>query len=553
MNRPWSLARTPAFWIMLVPVALTSLAVLLFGVLQLFVVPRSTALAVPLSLAYGALWIVVLLRVADIVERRPAGLVALAVAWGGTVACAVGIVGGVFLDHTLGQAISPSFAAHWGAAFVAPTVEEAGKAAGVVLLLLAARPYLTTVWSAAGYGALVGVGFAVVEDAAYAVLYADMALPDDVSMAARVLALRFVVPGLFGHPLFSAVAGAGIGYAWLRADRTRGRRLAVLAGALGVAWLIHFMVNSPLASGAASVAEEIGAAGGWAGYFAVIGAAALPGVWWLSRVRRADAEVLLVRAAAIAPAVMTPDDVATLAGWRSRRRAGRLIRKRYGPAAAAAARRLRRAQVRLAAALARPYRGWVAAAPPYWYAPPVLRWWQEGYEARQQLAAAGGPAVDRLSAAGSAIGGGRADDPVAAGAMAVVSGSAGSAGSGAAATVASAGSAASGAAVTAAGSGEFTDVGPGAVGTPAVGSGVAAQPGGGLPRPLWTAAVLLAAALAGLVFWPLAAVAAAGALLVIWHGRGPTAGRLLPVAGLTAAFGGYVWLVSALVAVCFPG
>ena len=90
MNRPWSLARTPAFWIMLVPVALTGLAVLLFGVLQLFVVPRSTALAVPLSLAYGALWIVVLLRVADIVERRPAGLVALAVAWGGTVACAVG-------------------------------------------------------------------------------------------------------------------------------------------------------------------------------------------------------------------------------------------------------------------------------------------------------------------------------------------------------------------------------------------------------------------------------------------------------------------------------
>ena len=159
--------------------------------------------------------------------------------------------------------------------------------------------------------------------------------------------------------------------------------------------------------------------------------------------RRADAGVLLVRAAAIAPAVMTPDDVATLAGWRSRRRAGRLIRERHGPAAAAAARRLRRAQVRLAAALARPYRGWVAAAPPYWYAPPVLRWWQEGYEARQQLAAAGGPAVDRLPAAGSTIGGGRAADPVAAGAMAAVSASAGSAGSRAAATAGSAGSAGS--------------------------------------------------------------------------------------------------------------
>ena len=157
-------------------------------------------------------------------------------------------------------------------------MEEAGKAAGVVLLMLAARPYLTTVWSAAGYGALVGVGFAVVEDAAYAVhLRRHGAARRRDPWRRGCWRSDSSYPGCSGTRCSAAVAGAGIGYAWLRADRTRGRRLGVLAGALGVAWLIHFMVNSPLASGAASVAEEIGAAGGWAGYFAAIGAAALPG------------------------------------------------------------------------------------------------------------------------------------------------------------------------------------------------------------------------------------------------------------------------------------
>lgn len=324
MTRRWSAVRTPAFWFLLAVTGFGTVALLAVAVLMLFFTPRATAVMIPLTLGYGALWVAVLLRVVDPVERRPAWLVAAAVAWGGTAAAGVGGGSGYFLDSIVARAVSPTFAAQWGAALVAPTAEEAAKAAGVVMIVLAARPYVTTAWSGAMYGALVGVGFAVTEDAGYGVLYADMALPDDVTAAVRVALLRFLVPGFVGHPLFTAAAGAGIAYAWLRTGRSRRHRLGVLGAALFGAWSMHFVVNSPLAAGAAEALAGLGDVAGWAGYLLAITAAAVPVLWWLAWLRRHDALVVLRRAAFLAPAALPEAEVPALAGLRSRPRASRV-------------------------------------------------------------------------------------------------------------------------------------------------------------------------------------------------------------------------------------
>jgi RsiW-degrading membrane proteinase PrsW (M82 family) len=372
--RPYAPERTPALWLTLVPTALVGCGLLAVGAfIGVFLAPRATAVVVPLALAYGAAWVLALLRLGDPVERRPAWLVLMAVAWGATVAAAVGAGSGYSLDVLLAKAVSPEFAATWGPAFVGPTAEEPAKAAGVVLLLLAARPYLPTAWAGAMFGALVGVGFAVTEDIFYGVLIADEVLPDDAGAGAALVLLRGAVPGLVGHPLFSAAAGAGIAYAWVRTDRPRRRRLAVLAGGLAAAWVTHFAVNSPVTEDAIEAFDRVPGLTGWTGYFLVVLPPAVPVLWWLARLRRRDARAVLGLAAAAFPAALPPAEVDTLAGLRSRARVVRAARRASGPAAAEAVRRAQRARLRLAAAMARPVAAYAAPGCP----PPAVRWASE--------------------------------------------------------------------------------------------------------------------------------------------------------------------------------
>ena len=498
----------PAFWLLLATTAVTALAVAAVAALLAFYSPRSALLTAPAIVAYAGVWLVLLLWPADPVERRPAWLVAVAVTWGATAACAIGAGSGYFLDDTLARSISPTFAAQWGAALVAPTAEEAAKAAGVVLMLLAARPYFTTAWSGAIYGAAVGVGFTATEDAGYALIAADEVLPDDVGAAMRLLALRFLVPGFAGHPLFTAAAGAGIAYAWLRADRAWHRRSAVLIAALAGAWLMHFAVNSPLAASAAGALDGVAGFGPLTGYLLVVAAPAVPVLWWLARLRHHDAGVVLARGGVVDPAAIPPADVGLLASLRARRRAAREIRRARGPVAAEAAHRLHRAQVRLAAVVSRPFRGYAAAVPPMWLAPPVRRWRLEVAAARQALADAPGP-------------------PVAAGPGALMPGPDLPPSSGLA-------------------SGFGSASGP----SPAGSTGA-----GGSRRSRWLASTgLLVLAAAGLAYWPVGAVAALAAYGVAWWHwrRAARMPRALTAAVLAGLFVGYLCLVNAAIALLYP-
>ncbi|MEV6602016.1 PrsW family intramembrane metalloprotease [Actinoplanes sp. NPDC051346] len=406
-GRRWSLGAAPAFWLLGVAGGLSALGVAALTVLAAITTPRAAAVAVPLALVAAALWLVALLVLADPVERRPAWLVSSALAWGGSVAIAAGAAGGYVVDLLVSKVMTPTFAAHWGAAIAAPYAEEIGKGSGVVMVLLVARPYMITVWSGALYGAVVGVGFTLVEDISYALTAADEVLPDDAAAAVSSLVLRMAVPGLVGHPLFTATAGAGIAYAWLRRDRSRPHRLSVLVASATVAALMHAVVNSPWAFGATELLAAIPGASAMAGYLLVVTVAALPALWWLHRLRRSDARMLLARAAALAPDAIHPEEVRTLAGIRTRQDSGRRIRRMHGAEAARRAARLRRAQVRLTAVLAQPCQGY-AAFGPWGLAPPVRWWWHEAVSARQALS----PAVPGTVAATSETGPGAATEPI---------------------------------------------------------------------------------------------------------------------------------------------
>ncbi len=347
LARPWSALRTPSFWLLLGSLAISGLGTLLLLGFMAWTAPRSAVLTLPLLVGY-LLAGLLLLRYLDHVGHRPWWMVALALLWGATAAVLAGGGSGLFLDNVLAKAISPWFAADWGAAIVAPTGEEVAKALGVVFLLLAARPYLRTVFAGAIYGATIGLGFTVVEDATYAWGAADETLPDNTAEAVRILALRIAVPGLVSHPLFTAVVGAGIAYFAVRTERTRSRRWAVLAAAFALAWLGHAVVNSPLAFDATVLVDRLPGFAPLAGYFVAVTIPGAVGLFWLATIRRAEAAELINGLAAGSPPVASTEEAAGLVSRRDRARAVRQAGRSHGRPAARAVRRVHRVLLRVA-------------------------------------------------------------------------------------------------------------------------------------------------------------------------------------------------------------
>lgn len=528
MTVPWSVTRTPATWILLPPVVLAGIVSAALLAIAAFFAPRTTAAVLPIILGHAAVSVWFVLRWADPVERRPTWLVVAAISWGGGIAGLVAMGGNHFLDAVLGQAISPGFATTWGAALTAPTAEEVGKAAGVVMVLLVARPYLTTAWSGAIYGALVGVGFTAMEDLTYAAMAGDQALPDDVEAGVGTTVLRLLVLGVVGHSLFTGLAGAGIAYAWLRHGDPPGRRLAVLAGTFSGAWLLHFTVNSPIGSAVADAVDGLPGVVPWAAFMLVLVVPAVPALWWLARLRRHDLAVVLGRTARL-PAQVRQGEIEVLVRSRLRRGAEQAARRSCGaaagPAAGAAAasavRRLHHAQRQLAAALSRPYRGYPPVGPAGELVPPALRWSTEVDAARAALASLPGAALASLPGA------------------AVVATPAGCAGTAPAHVL--------------------TDPAAGTAGVPVSGHAAAdaavrgdgAGPGAGSPGgrgAWWVAGVLAAAAVLSLMWWPATAAVVTVTALVILRTRGSSPRAPTATAVLAAAFSAYVWLLGTVAA-----
>jgi len=175
----------------------------------------------------------------DRYEPEPVILLATAFAWGAAPATltAYGVntlAARLFSDVGLPDALV--------AVLVAPFIEELMKALGPVLILVLFRREFSGITDGIVYCGLSAVGFAMVENILYlgGHSYAAGAERYGPAAGAQMLILTFIVRIFltgFAHPLFTAMAGIGLGIAARSADRWV-RVCAPLAGLL-LAMMLH--------------------------------------------------------------------------------------------------------------------------------------------------------------------------------------------------------------------------------------------------------------------------------------------------------------------------
>ncbi len=179
----------------------------------------------------------------DRYEPEPSRYLIFCFAWGSAVATLV--------------AIGVNSLAAWGfdriglpdalvAVLVAPFIEESMKALGPILLLWRRRREWSGITDGLVYCGLSALGFAMVENVLYLGGHGYAAGADQYGPATGIqnLFLIFIVRIIFtgfAHPLFTAMAGIGLGIAARSADR-RVKWLAPIAGLL-LAMILHGTFN----------------------------------------------------------------------------------------------------------------------------------------------------------------------------------------------------------------------------------------------------------------------------------------------------------------------
>jgi RsiW-degrading membrane proteinase PrsW (M82 family) len=255
------LAHSPATWALglLLAAGGWSIGVNLASAVTAY--PRAMTAAIVIFTVYAVPFLIFIANV-DFLEPEPVPLLAAAFGWGCLVANAVAARGNDALESLLAKATSPAFAGRWGAALTAPLIEEPVKLLGFVLIVLIAREQINSIVDGIVYGAVIGLGFQVVED----ILYAANAVAaesdgDRLQPVLNTLIARGFVSGLWSHTVFTALAGAGLAYAVLHPERPLRRRLAVAALGLSGAWFCHFAWNSPLLTDGLGQLAELTAKG----------------------------------------------------------------------------------------------------------------------------------------------------------------------------------------------------------------------------------------------------------------------------------------------------
>jgi RsiW-degrading membrane proteinase PrsW (M82 family) len=232
---------------------------LVFGAWTLWRAVGTTAAAFPAVTAVNLVFLGVSLAVGMWLARRvlrpvqapPYGAAWLAVAWGGLAATGLAVTLNGFNLAAIAEAAGLEFAGRWGAALAAPVDEETVKVLGVLLLAAVSSRMVRGAADGLVLGALVGLGFQVVENLTYG--FNEVAATGGVGStgaAFEVLLLRVLGTGYGSHWAMTAVAGAGIGYLVGATGRPLGRRVLVALGCWALAMTMHFQFDSPFLEGA---------------------------------------------------------------------------------------------------------------------------------------------------------------------------------------------------------------------------------------------------------------------------------------------------------------
>jgi RsiW-degrading membrane proteinase PrsW (M82 family)/pSer/pThr/pTyr-binding forkhead associated (FHA) protein len=187
-----------------------------------------------------ALGIILLINVIDRFEREPWLLRLGAFLWGALIAIPPAllieriIVDGIATIHfgwlsRTGAEVMKSFLLGANAGIT----EEFVKGAGLIILLIALRDEFDNVTDGIIYGALIGAGFAMVENFVY--------FAQDYNQSLFFLIIGRIVLGWLGHSTFTACLGAGLGYA--RQTRIRWQKWAMPLLGFGIGVLLHTLFD----------------------------------------------------------------------------------------------------------------------------------------------------------------------------------------------------------------------------------------------------------------------------------------------------------------------
>ncbi|MDH6593659.1 RsiW-degrading membrane proteinase PrsW (M82 family) [Variovorax sp. TBS-050B] len=237
--------RRAAFWL------LAALIVNgLFYVLQLFavgvrVVPVTALLGLLVWTSYTLAFLLAF-RALDLLEQHPPEAFVLAFAWGGMGAVYFAAPANIAIQSLCAKLVSPEFVAVWGPAVAGPITEEFLKLAGVVLLVLVARNQFQTYLSVLIVGALVGLGFQVIENLSYTVNASiHFPLENQVYPVLLNLLTRGLLSGLWSHAAYTMIASFGVAWFLLHPERPMAQRLGFAFLCFALAWAMHFAWNSP--------------------------------------------------------------------------------------------------------------------------------------------------------------------------------------------------------------------------------------------------------------------------------------------------------------------
>ncbi len=338
--------RQPAFWLFLGVVLATGYYTVTQQTLFQRISPSGWALSWLLMLVY-ALPVFVAVYLLDLYEREPLSLVVGALIWGAVAATTLAGFANQGWGFVVARIGGPEFASRWTAALTAPFTEEILKAAGVVLIVLIAADEIDDVMDGFVYGAMVGLGFAVVED----VLYFIAIFGGTPSGVLAGFYVRVISSGLYGHVLYTGLSGMAIAYfVSRRGQESRRKRVGVAVLLFLVAVSGHFLWDSPFLNFFPGRLDTVG------DWLQIPFAAGIKGIPLLVFVivlvklarRRERRWLELALASEAGSTALTPQELGILLDPPARRRSRREMRTRAGEGAARLLRRLQREQINLA-------------------------------------------------------------------------------------------------------------------------------------------------------------------------------------------------------------
>ncbi len=336
--------RQPAFWMFVILLALTTLTVIGEQLLYLQFFPSGWIFSIVL-LAIYVVPVVFAIYILDLFEREPLSLVLAAFLWGGVVSIGLAITINTSLLEALAKLFGANFAQTWGVALVAPPVEETLKYLGVVTIYLIARNEIDDLFDGFVYGAIIGLGFAAVENVQYFIqAIGQPGAGDQIGPVLQMYFLRVILVGAYMHVLWTGISGVGFAYYVTQRDQPRQKRLMYAVGLFLLAILAHMIWNSPL------LTELLSGLGGIVAFGLIKG---LPFLIFLVLLvllaqRREQRWFSTITASDVGTDVIKHEELAELGGLRSRLAARRRMAARKGGQAGRLYGRLQREQINLA-------------------------------------------------------------------------------------------------------------------------------------------------------------------------------------------------------------